>query len=213
MAPEVADFQEGQRVLAAQILDLEEIQSARAAGDLDRQPSSARISSPRPSPISRGLHREPTQHYSSPSTSAGERRKPPASVSKNCLPPSPLPQQTASARCPRGSYKKTDLHQPRSMSKEDWTSKSLKRKRTLAHIGRIDETSDGVDAPEPCDQCAEYVIPDCKVYTDMARERHHSGREEHACSRCRSCNKSCSFQVTACSPFTSNSSSMITVIA
>lgn len=82
-----------------------------------------------------------------------------------------------------------------SVSSKAWSKLSEARKEVLSHVGRINETSDGREAPGgDCKKCAESGS-DCMVYCESARKTHHPLGGVSACSRCRFRGLACSFDV------------------
>lgn len=102
---------------------------------------------------------------------------------------------TNSSSTSSGPSGKMDLHQlsqkyrrPKMEGKwwsiplESWRSiRSTTRLKTLEHIGRIMETSDGVDAPFPCKYCASKNHNDCRVYSGEAHQKRNT---RTGCAHC-----------------------------
>ncbi|KAK3704443.1 hypothetical protein LTR37_013866 [Vermiconidia calcicola] len=67
-----------------------------------------------------------------------------------------------------------------------------------SHVGRIDETDDGVAAPVACDRCVEDECESsCHVYTEAARLKYHKKDARFGCSRCTKRDKPCSLTTNA----------------
>ncbi|KAM0714614.1 hypothetical protein Q7P37_009910 [Cladosporium fusiforme] len=82
-----------------------------------------------------------------------------------------------------------------SVSWKAWSKLSEARREVLSHVGRINETSDGQEAPGgDCKKCAESGS-DCMVYCEGARKIHNPLDGVSACSRCRFRGVACSFVV------------------
>lgn len=68
------------------------------------------------------------------------------------------------------------------MNVEEWAAiKHTTRLKTLEHIGRIMETSDGEAARILCDYCRSKQYSDCRVYS---AEAHRKGNTRKGCARC-----------------------------
>lgn len=82
-----------------------------------------------------------------------------------------------------------------SVSSKGWSKLSEARREVLSHVGRINETSEGQEAPGgDCKKCAESGS-DCMVYCEGARKKHNPLDGVSACSRCRFRGVACSFLV------------------
>lgn len=82
-----------------------------------------------------------------------------------------------------------------SVSSKAWSKLSEARRELLSHVGRINETSEGQEAPGgDCKKCAESGS-DCMVYCEGARKIHNPVDGVSACSRCRFRGLACSFDV------------------
>lgn len=82
-----------------------------------------------------------------------------------------------------------------SVSSKAWSKLSEARREVLCHVGRINETSDGQEAPGgDCKKCIEGGW-DCMVYCEGASKIHHLFAVGSACSRCRYRGLACSFDV------------------
>jgi hypothetical protein len=99
------------------------------------------------------------------------------------------------------SYETDDLRRPReedeywSISATAWSRTSRARQTVLSHVGRINETSEGEQAPDgDCDKCAESGS-ECMVYRNPGchGERIAGGI---SCSRCRFRSLACSHVAT-----------------
>ncbi|KAK3724724.1 hypothetical protein LTR37_000772 [Vermiconidia calcicola] len=54
-----------------------------------------------------------------------------------------------------GINKKTDLRRPKHFTKPEWEGLELRRQRLFSHVGRIDETLEGMKALAACQGCTE----------------------------------------------------------
>ena len=96
------------------------------------------------------------------------------------------------------SYETDNLRRPReeneywSISAKAWSRTSCARQTVLSHVGRINETSEGEQAPDgDCNKCAESGS-ECMVYRSSGcpKNRITSG---FSCSRCRFRSIICSY--------------------
>lgn len=93
-----------------------------------------------------------------------------------------------------GLHEIKDLRRPEdedeywSLSPAAWSLISHARQEMLSHVGRINETSEGEQAPNgDCDNCAK-TGAECMVYRNLGN---------HPCSRCRFRSLRCSHQAVA----------------
>lgn len=79
-----------------------------------------------------------------------------------------------------------------SVSSTGWLRMAESRRMTLSHVGRINETSEGIEAPDgDCANCARSGA-ECMVYHEVGtRKGDTAGR---ACSHCRYRSLNCSFE-------------------
>lgn len=103
--------------------------------------------------------------------------------------------------CVDDSYESDDLRRPQeedeywSISATTWSRTSRARQTLLSHVGRINETSEGEQAPNgDCNKCAESGS-ECMVYRNSGcpKNRITSG---FSCSRCRFRSITCSYDTT-----------------
>ena len=103
--------------------------------------------------------------------------------------------------CAYGSYETDNLRRPQeedeywSISATAWSRTSRTRQTVLSHVGRINETSEGEQAPGgDCIKCAESGS-ECMVYRSPGcpKNRIPSG---FSCSRCRFRSITCSYDTT-----------------
>jgi hypothetical protein len=80
-----------------------------------------------------------------------------------------------------------------SKSETEWAALSVADRGRFSHIGRIEETDDGVKTHpgEECLSCKKKG-KQCLVYSETAREKYHRAGEGFGCSACRFNNKQCS---------------------
>lgn len=160
---------------------------------------------------------EPPARIQEPPASPPARRNLPASrrdvyeVPQTPPPPPASPPaaqgqagpQCQAGRASYGSHAKTVYRKPESMSQGDWDRYNGKNQLRYSHIGRIEETDAGIQAPEPCEWCG--TDNSCMVYDETARAQYHSDNTGFGCSRCRKGSHICSFstnswrQVRSCS--------------
>jgi hypothetical protein len=106
-------------------------------------------------------------------------------------------EQNETATLPRHmdeSHETNDLRRPQdedeywSISPTAWSTTSHARREMLSHVGHINETSEGEQAPDgDCDKCAE-AGAECMVYRNLGNL---------SCSRCRFRTLTCSHQAVA----------------
>lgn len=78
-----------------------------------------------------------------------------------------------------------------SISATAWSQSSHARQAVLSHVGRINETSDGEQAPQgDCKKCEESGS-ECMVFRDSVRHATHRA-VDFSCSRCRFRGLACS---------------------
>jgi hypothetical protein len=103
--------------------------------------------------------------------------------------------------CVDDSYETDDLRRPQeedeywSISATTWSRTSRARQTLLSHVGRINETSEGEQAPDgDCNKCAESGS-ECMMYRNPGchGERIAGGI---SCSRCRFRSLACSYDAT-----------------
>ena len=109
--------------------------------------------------------------------------------------PSSFPLSTPKSDKKEGSHN-LELRKPRFVSDVAWESMHRNRKRTITHVGRIQETSSGVEMEddERCEGCQEkgsHAV--CQVYTDEARKEFHTSGGGFVCAACRQVQHACSF--------------------
>lgn len=92
--------------------------------------------------------------------------------------------ETRKPRCLQGVRRPQKDDEYWSVSPSAWSRLSQARQEVLTHVGRINETSEGVQAPDgDCSRCAQSGA-ECMVYRLEARIG-TSGDQVLSCSRCR----------------------------
>lgn len=92
--------------------------------------------------------------------------------------------ETRKPRCLQGVRRPQKDDEYWSVSPSAWSRLSQARQEVLSHVGRINETSEGVQAPDgDCSRCAQSGA-ECMVYRSEARIA-TSGDQMLSCSRCR----------------------------
>ena len=92
--------------------------------------------------------------------------------------------ETRKPRCLQGVRRPQKDDEYWSVSPSAWSRLSQARQEVLSHVGRINETAEGVQAPDgDCFRCAQSGA-ECMVYRSEARIA-TSGDQILSCSRCR----------------------------
>ncbi|KAK5114055.1 hypothetical protein LTR85_010361 [Meristemomyces frigidus] len=84
-------------------------------------------------------------------------------------------------------------------TKAAWAAMDWKRQGVLSHMGRIEETDEGMVATEVCSGCKDNSCDKCMIYTEEARLKYFSYRAGFGCAHCRFSGRGCSFQQPATS--------------
>lgn len=114
--------------------------------------------------------------------------------------PTPKPKRTTRQPMapPRRPESTTAYYAYMTSSPSHWTTRSNASKLFLSHIGRIEETSAGMDAPIPCSSCREKFT--CRVYKPESMGTYfQSGGSNgwRACGHCRFKGYNCSLAAEA----------------
>lgn len=102
--------------------------------------------------------------------------------------------------CDGGSRQTNELRRPQeedeywSISAMAWSQSAHARQTVLSHVGRINETTEGEQAPQgDCKKCEESGA-ECMVYRSSTCDGNRFTRD-FSCSRCRFQGKSCSHNI------------------
>jgi hypothetical protein len=101
-------------------------------------------------------------------------------------------------REPDGTRRPQEKDEYWSTSPTTWSLTPHARREVLSHVGRINETSEGEQAPDSdCKKCAK-VGAECMVYRNEPQRLKVVARDhaDHACSLCRFRGMTCSFEMT-----------------
>lgn len=131
--------------------------------------------------------------------------------------PSPMPSTTASSSISSSAHRrttskkgqlqrKTRLQRPRAIgqyyttTEAKWQTLPAARQRILTHVGRIEETVNGLEAQDRCEECVAHNVR-CMVYSSYGRSEWHSSGG-FTCAHCRFIGTSCQFARSAVAPTT-----------
>lgn len=115
-------------------------------------------------------------------------------------PPTPKPKRTSRQPMapPRRPESTTAYYAYMTSSPTHWQTRSNASKLFLSHIGRIEETSAGMDAPTPCSSCREKFA--CRVYKPESMGTYFQTGGSNgwrACGHCRFKGYNCSLAAEA----------------
>jgi hypothetical protein len=118
-----------------------------------------------------------------------------------------VPRGVGKSREPDGLRRPQEEDEYWSTSPKTWSLTPYARREMLSHVGRINETFEGQQAPDSdCKKCAK-VGAECMVYRNEQQRLEVIARD-HACSLCRFRGMTCSFEM-AGSDLTTTSSPKI----